>query len=202
LKTCAQFLRDLVGRAGGENPPLVNVCTDTHSHDGIPVKIQTVGGHDLLALFDPKQESLTLLALHDVKSVTLLNSRPHLGAISKKGPWSVATADAPSRLNIERALKDLPRPTSIDWDGNDGEPAARVHMAALVRALAAFLPRLSSDALGKEAMAAVTKLELRFVPDGTLQARKKAATLQIEIGYGADLQKLDDDLRTVIEKQL
>lgn len=198
LKRPEELLRSLVRKANGDDVAHahVSVVCDETAYTGIPVKIETIGAEEFLALYNTEGghqnlETLTILPLRGVRTCTLLNFRTHLDTLCRPGPWLVETTHAPSPMQVRRrwlSLVDEMRCGDQAFDLALSEPdakapAVQVLVMTLLDHLEPAIATLKQDALGWAAWAALSAVTLRFEDESSLSMAKEGATLVVSIGY-------------------
>ena len=196
--------------------PLVSVAVGQLAYSGVPVKIETIRGEPWLALLDPEGglnglESLTMVPLKSVHTVTVQNLRtmlPHLA----EGMQIDTIGEVPARFAIERELSNLTtliegkagkkRTFTIDWNGAEGESAARYAINELMIALQMELTALYEDPMGKDALKPIERFTLRYIKDNELQVMREGNEIAIHFGQPIKARRLATDVRTALEAKL
>lgn len=196
--------------SGDSAHPYVTVTMGAFSYSGIPVKIEMVRTDNFLALLCPEkglrgQDGLTVLPLNLISSVTVDNFRHHLNALTT-GMAPASSGEVPSKLALERQLAEINTKSGKKIVFSNLEPGAedgiRSHLAGLLKELEIVLLQLNADPVGKEAIAEVGQFTLRFSESAGLSAEKDGKDIKITIGYAQNLQKLNGDLRSELERRL
>lgn len=215
IQTPQDVLRAMVAQfesAESADPvyPYVTVMMGAFAYAGIPVKLETVRSETYLALLSPGrglqgQDSLSYLPLGAISAVAVDNFRHHLNALAAGMPPTIS-GEAPTKLALERQAAELSAKTGKTVVCANLEPGAeegvRFYLASLLRELDLALPRVSADPLGREAVAAISRIQLRFAEGARLDVVKDGAALTIAVGFAQNLKALGEDLQRLIEKAI
>lgn len=208
-------LRSLVTQfenAGSESPiyPYVTVTMGAFAFAGIPVKIEMVRTENILAMMSPErglrgQDALVYLPLNAITTVTVDNFQHHLNALAT-GMAPAGTGEAPTKLDLQRKVVEISGKTGkkISFVNLEqgAEEGVRAYFDGLLKDIELVLLQLNGDPLGKEALAAISDIQLKFSDDERLSVSKEGSYLKIVIGYSQNLKQLTADLRSHIEKVL
>lgn len=208
-------LRSLVTQfenAGSQDPiyPYVTVTMGAFAFAGIPVKIEMVRTENILVLMSPErglrgQDALVYLPLNAITSVSVDNFQHHLNALAT-GMAPTRTGEAPTKLALERKLAEISAKTGkkISFANLEqgAEEGVRAYFDGLLKDIELVLLQLNSDPLGKEAVAAIADIHLKFSDGEKLTVNREGPSLKIMIGYSQNLTQLTADLRSQIEKVL
>ena len=187
--------------AAGKDRPLVTVHLATgRDLVGRIVAVGDDGGIAVLALFVGGTLATPQVAHVRVDQVVAVTHDP-------VAPRPASEDPPPGRLEIARALGEraaglasrLARPVELVAADGLGDDERRAVMAAIPIA-AAVLGRLADDAMGREALAAVTTVRLGAATHGSV--RRDGATLTIEVPRAPDDAWDEAAMRAAVEKVL
>jgi len=192
VQTAEEVLREkarAVAQADGGALPRVRVTLGSHVFAGVPARIEERRSEPWLVLVD--RDEVAYVPLRSITSVVV----EHFEA--------PVAAEPASRLALERTRKELEANAgwsvalAIEWPAQTSEDDRR-SIAALLEALRKILATLTSDELGRQAVAGVKRITLVPRAGRELSVTRHDTSLAITVGMAADLR----DLQTLLEKHL
>jgi chaperonin GroEL (HSP60 family) len=178
--------------------------------EGVPFDVSEHQQIHYISIFCSRMEStepeVSVIPLTQVTALRIPFHEFYKDILIKPGPWNMNLSDAPSKLNLERSVKEFgqrySKDASIQWNGEEADAGARMYIHKLVTSAEKQLQLLMEDSFGKEALDQLKEVVFTFDRASSESVEVKEKSLLFTIGESAEVNTLDSKLNKLLNSKL